>query len=450
MKQKITIGRNPENDLIINANGVSGNHAIAYRQGRKIIIEDIGSTNGIYINRRKIRKLVIRKSDAVTLGKYAKLPVAELYSQLGIKVKKLRKPPRKRPVHRNLAAKELHIRTKSRITIGRAIDNDIVIKDNGVSRYHAALENNGRNWVLRDLNSVNGVYVDGNRTYETNISKKSRISLGSYNLNLQNYSVFSINRKNPKRIRTYSHRHKGSGAGLWIALAASLILFLGGGGVGAYYGIPWFKMKKVYDAAVQANTEQAYYSFLNEYPDSTYANQARAAMDELYFARAERKYQQAAQSGNPMIALHSFIAEFNDSPLAQRAQEDLKQMRISELGSLIRHRNLNGLQNFAATWNGYPEVEDAQRVIASIEDEIIRKREKEREQQQIAIENKQLRVQAEQIEYSRKEAARAHKLAQRAMAVQEQMQFQAAVQTTGNALYNIIDGTANLIGACRR
>ena len=53
--------------------------------------------------------------------------------------------------------------TKNLITIGRAKDNDIVIADGGVSRYHARLHWRGDHWVLEDLGSSNGTFVDGRR-----------------------------------------------------------------------------------------------------------------------------------------------------------------------------------------------------------------------------------------------------------------------------------------------
>ena len=48
-------------------------------------------------------------------------------------------------------------------TIGRAIDCHIVVKRKIVSRYHARIERQGEGYVLFDLNSANGTYVNENR-----------------------------------------------------------------------------------------------------------------------------------------------------------------------------------------------------------------------------------------------------------------------------------------------
>jgi len=49
------------------------------------------------------------------------------------------------------------------LTLGRASDNDIVLQDLEVSRHHARLRRSERGWVLEDLGSTNGTYVNGSR-----------------------------------------------------------------------------------------------------------------------------------------------------------------------------------------------------------------------------------------------------------------------------------------------
>ena len=47
------------------------------------------------------------------------------------------------------------------IVLGRRQDNDVVIDEPAVSRRHAVIIKTSYGFVLRDLNSVNGTYVDG-------------------------------------------------------------------------------------------------------------------------------------------------------------------------------------------------------------------------------------------------------------------------------------------------
>lgn len=46
------------------------------------------------------------------------------------------------------------------VRLGRSLDNDIVIADQRVSRYHAQVRWDGSAWRVSDLGSTNGTYVD--------------------------------------------------------------------------------------------------------------------------------------------------------------------------------------------------------------------------------------------------------------------------------------------------
>jgi hypothetical protein len=50
---------------------------------------------------------------------------------------------------------------RSRILIGRAGNNDVVLPDPSVSKLHAHLVQVGAEWTLQDVDSVNGTLVDG-------------------------------------------------------------------------------------------------------------------------------------------------------------------------------------------------------------------------------------------------------------------------------------------------
>lgn len=67
-KHLIRIGRNPENDIVIPDTTVSGNHAIINKQGKEFVIQDLGSTNGVVVNQKKIKKKTLKTGDKVKLG----------------------------------------------------------------------------------------------------------------------------------------------------------------------------------------------------------------------------------------------------------------------------------------------------------------------------------------------------------------------------------------------
>jgi ABC-type multidrug transport system ATPase subunit/pSer/pThr/pTyr-binding forkhead associated (FHA) protein len=68
-KKQIVIGRGNDCEYIIDEPSVSRRHAIIYIQGNKYYIEDLNSTNGVYVNKKKITtKTVIELTDTITIG----------------------------------------------------------------------------------------------------------------------------------------------------------------------------------------------------------------------------------------------------------------------------------------------------------------------------------------------------------------------------------------------
>ena len=64
-----TIGRGVENTIVITSRRVSREHASVQRQGRRVILSDLGSTNGAFLNdERVLAPLELRDGDAITIG----------------------------------------------------------------------------------------------------------------------------------------------------------------------------------------------------------------------------------------------------------------------------------------------------------------------------------------------------------------------------------------------
>jgi len=64
------------------------------------------------------------------------------------------------------------------LRIGRAADNEVVVSDLGVSRYHAELRRSARGYEIVDLNSHNGTYVNGQRVTSAPVTEADIVGIG--------------------------------------------------------------------------------------------------------------------------------------------------------------------------------------------------------------------------------------------------------------------------------
>ena len=70
-KNRMTLGRRPYNDIMVDNLAVSGEHAAIQAIGAEFYVEDLNSTNGTYINGKKIKRQILQNGDQIELGKYA-------------------------------------------------------------------------------------------------------------------------------------------------------------------------------------------------------------------------------------------------------------------------------------------------------------------------------------------------------------------------------------------
>ena len=69
-KERTMLGRRPYNDIVIDNLAVSGEHAVMHMTEDEVELEDLGSTNGTYVNGKAIKRLVLRNGDTIEVGKY--------------------------------------------------------------------------------------------------------------------------------------------------------------------------------------------------------------------------------------------------------------------------------------------------------------------------------------------------------------------------------------------
>ena len=68
--EQTRVGRSPDADVFLDDVTVSRNHALLVRRRDGVYIDDLGSLNGTYINRRRIDSHKLAHGDELQIGKY--------------------------------------------------------------------------------------------------------------------------------------------------------------------------------------------------------------------------------------------------------------------------------------------------------------------------------------------------------------------------------------------
>ena len=152
-KQKLTIGRADDNDIVIPSRIVSRHHATLEKVGDGYqIVPNPEAGNPVLFEGRPL-------GASHRLSHEDKLRVGGL--DPGSMVTMTYLSPRESVSSVNAAA--IHFGEKSQLTIGRDPSNDVVLDTPAVSRYHAQIERVGQRYRVRDLRSSNGTFVNGQR-----------------------------------------------------------------------------------------------------------------------------------------------------------------------------------------------------------------------------------------------------------------------------------------------
>jgi pSer/pThr/pTyr-binding forkhead associated (FHA) protein len=210
----LTLGRDAGSDVVVSGQNVSRQHAEIRSDPEGYLLID-NSVNGTYVNGERISKTRrLSRADVIRIGTdefrfYADAPPAKSPprtppdglvteapagaaqrlsdTMMGARVSELRRPTPTDPLASPLAS--LLIRSgemKGRrlpikvpvVNIGRGDYNDVVISDPSVSTMHAKLQRREALWILTDLGSTNGTFVDGQPVRRVSLRDGTRVTLG--------------------------------------------------------------------------------------------------------------------------------------------------------------------------------------------------------------------------------------------------------------------------------
>jgi len=176
----VTIGRDPQNDVVLDDQSVSRHHAQLDQVEGVLHITDLGSLNGTQVNGRAIEP---RASHPFNDGDSASIGCFTLTLFLAAEEVRIEKVVVEPPQEEKLRIPDLQGR--SSLTIGRGPENDVVISHPMVSWKHARIARTGPDGqhTIEDLNSTNGTFVNGERVVRPSVLHRGdTIYVGSYKI----------------------------------------------------------------------------------------------------------------------------------------------------------------------------------------------------------------------------------------------------------------------------
>lgn len=219
----IKIGRQKDhNDYVIDDQTISGQHAIiTVMDNQSIIIRDLNSLNGTFVNNKRITSdTVLNPTDVLRLGNKI------------ISIQSILSTPPKTKVSASIKQESPAIlqNISAYKTIGRKTDNHIVIAFSDVSGKHAVLYKlTTGEIVIIDNNSTNGTFVNGERIIKQTLQKGDKVSI-TRNHVLDWENVFPPANTEKKKKKTW----------IFASIAAVICILI------AFAGIEWYKNHRIW------------------------------------------------------------------------------------------------------------------------------------------------------------------------------------------------------------
>lgn len=167
--QSVRFGSASDNDLVVAppSGTISGHHGSISMAGGWCVVRDLGSSNGLYLNGRRLREFRVAPGDVVSVGmpKRGARRCVMVVGEVG---------------H---SWEVFSLANRDRVVIGRMPGNDLVLQDPTVSGRHAFLTFDGARWIVADAGSTNGTKVSGTFIFQpTPVDPGSTLGLGGVQL----------------------------------------------------------------------------------------------------------------------------------------------------------------------------------------------------------------------------------------------------------------------------
>ncbi|GIV95755.1 MAG: ABC transporter ATP-binding protein [Herpetosiphonaceae bacterium] len=185
----LTIGRAPENNIVIDSRFVSKSHARIEPEGLGHTIVDVGSTNGLLFNGQRISGKTLLDGDVLRIGD----PITGNFVTLTYL-----NPALRQSTAEVLTIGRFNLQAPV-VRIGRE-GNDLNLPNPQVSRRHAEIIAVGDGHQIRDLHSTNGTFVNGQRVTTQLLKRGDVIQIGPFKLVYNETSLDQFDQRGAMRI----------------------------------------------------------------------------------------------------------------------------------------------------------------------------------------------------------------------------------------------------------
>jgi ABC-type multidrug transport system ATPase subunit len=175
--EAVIIGRGPEARIRCTDSRVSRRHLVVRSEHGGWLVEDPGSSNGTFRNGDRVERLVLHEAVTLHLGDPSSGVVVELEPDRGDETVIVDAAAMRLDDGSTRLYQAPPPASSDTVRIGRSADNDLVLEDLQVSRHHAELSRDASgDWVLVDLGSHNGTFVNGSRITRERLAETDLVS----------------------------------------------------------------------------------------------------------------------------------------------------------------------------------------------------------------------------------------------------------------------------------
>lgn len=181
------MGRAEDNEVVLSDVGVSRRHAQVYVSRGEVTVEDLGSGNGTYYNGYRIQSQPISDGDEIVVDPFVlQFRIRGSASARALDDDEVAPARLEVVVGTGLAGNSYPITSRG-LSIGRAEDRDVVIPDPAASRHHTQISLQSGEYVLRDMGSANGVFVNAVRVRECTLADGDLVRIGNTEMRFNRY-----------------------------------------------------------------------------------------------------------------------------------------------------------------------------------------------------------------------------------------------------------------------